>query len=416
MPFAPPAKVGRALHTYAGVGAGVALLGTALVTLLRFPSAAQATQLVPPGTQPNVTAQPGTPPAGAVVITDDANAKQLVKREPPGTSFVIASGTHMLFSVIPQAGDRFYAQPGAVLDGAHIAITAFKPPHGATADNVAIIGSSAADPLVIEDYGKSQHSQTGAVQTNSQSPAPGVYSTGWWLQWVEVTGSSSRGISLSNDMVVLQCKVIDNDRLGIGGGGNGVTIVDSVVSDNGLHVAHKGWEAGGIKTIADNVLIADDQIDGNGAPGIWTDSGATDVAALNNHLSGNTYGVRVEISHDVTIAANTIVNSAQQSVLVIASSDVTVRANALDGNFGGIIVGGVGRYNKTGIHLDDVYVDNNSVVDSGATGLHQTPPAGTTIQFDYDHFVGGHLQWDGHRITLSELQALGQERHGTWAQ
>ena len=78
---------------------------------------------------------------------------------------------------------------------------------------------------------------------------------------------------LSNDMVVLQCKVIDNDRLGIGGGGNGVTIVDSVVSDNGLHV-DKGWEAGGIKTIADNVLIADDQIDGNGAPGIWTDSGA----------------------------------------------------------------------------------------------------------------------------------------------
>jgi parallel beta-helix repeat protein len=357
-----------------------------------------------------------TAPAGAVLITDTTNAKRIVDREPPGTSFVIASGTHPLFSVIPLAGDRFYAQPGAVLDGQYTAITAFKPPHGGTADDVAVIGSSEADPLVIEDYGKSHHSQTAAVQTESQSPAPGVYSTGWWLQWVEVTDNSSRGISVSDDMVVLQCKVVGNDRLGIGGGGDGVTITGSLVADNGLYVSDKGWEAGGIKTVADDVLIKDNQINGNGAPGIWTDSGATNVDALDNHLSGNRYGVRVEISNHVSVAGNTIANSQQQSVLVIASQNVTVHANTITGNFGGIIVGGVGRYNKTGIHLNDVYVNDNNVVDSGATGLHQTPPPGTVIRFDYDHFVGGHLQWDGHRVTLDQLQAMGEERHGTFGQ
>jgi parallel beta-helix repeat protein len=369
---------------------------------------------VPPGTLATLTAQSSAPPAGAVLITDGANAKQLVHRDPPGTSFVIATGTHSLFSVVPQAGDRFYAQPGAVLDGAHAAITAFKPPHGGTADNVAVIGASQGSPLVIENYGKSQHSQTAAVQTYSQSPAPGVYSTGWWLQWVEVTGSSSRGVSLSDHMVVLQCRIVDNDRLGIGGGGNGVTIAGTVVNDNGIDVSDKGWEAGGIKTIADNVLIANDLIEGNGAPGIWTDSGATDVLMTGNHLSGNTYGVRVEISNRVSVTGNTIVRSAQQSVLVIASQNVTVRANRIMGNFGGIIVGGVGRYNKTGIHLNQVFVDHNTITNSGANGLHQVPPPGTVIRFDYDHYTGGHLQWFGHRVTLNQLQALGQERHGTW--
>jgi hypothetical protein len=402
------------------MGAAVVMLGLSFgLASGSDPVPAQATvvtPLTPPGTVANPTPRSSNPPGGAVVIADDVNAKRLVEREPPGTSFVIATGIHELFSVIPLAGDTFYAQPGAVLDGIHMAITAFKPPHGGTANNVAVIGSSASDPLVIENYGKSTHSQTAAVQTYAQSPAPGIYSSGWWLQWVKVTGSSSRGISVSDDMVVLQCQAVGNERLGIGGGGNGVTVDDSVISGNGLTVAHKGWEAGGIKTVADNVLIENNQIAGNGAPGIWTDGGATDVIAVDNHLTGNTYGVRVEISHQVNVNGNTIVKSAQQSILVIASSDVTVRANTIDGNFGGIIVGGVGTYNKTGIHLDDVYVNHNTIIDSGATGLHQTPPAGTVIDFDYDRFVGGHLQWDGHRITLAALQALGEERHGQWTQ
>jgi parallel beta-helix repeat protein len=414
VPPAPPAKEFRALHTEAVSLAVLALLGALFLVGGSPADASKPSPPVPAGTQMNVTPISSTPPTGAVLIGVAANAKRLVDKSPPGTAFVISAGTHSLFSVIPQPGDRFFAQAGAVLDGAHTAITAFKPPHGGTADNVEVIGASRADPLVIENYGRSQHSQTGAIQTFSQSPAPGVYSTGWWVQWVEVTGSSSRGMSVSNHMVVLQCRIVDNDRLGIGGGGNGITIDDTVVSDNGIDVTRKGWEAGGIKTVADNVLIENDEIDGNGAPGIWTDSGATNVVAVGNHLSGNTYGVRVEISNQVRLAQNTIVKTAQQSILVIASQNVTVTANTIEDNFGGIIVGGVGRYNKTGIHLNRVFVNHNHIADSGATGLHQVPPAGTVIRFDYDDYVGGHLQWFGHRVTLSQLQALGQERHGTW--
>jgi hypothetical protein len=391
----------------------VTLFGaTALQLTTVEPGGAAST--IPPGTVANPSPLSATPPAGAVPIPVGANARTLVAKEPPGTSFLITTGTHLLFTVVPQADDHFYAQPGAVLDGAHLAVTAFKPPHGGSADGVEVIGASEADPMVIEDYGTSTHSQTAAVQTFSQSPAPGVYSSGWWLQWLDITGNASRGVSVSDDMVVLQCHVDSNTRLGIGGGGNGVTVDESDVSDNGITVADKGWEAGGIKTVADNVLLENNTIDGNGAPGIWTDSGATDIMALSNHLADNTYGIRVEISNGVSLTGNSIIGSTQQSILVIASENVTVAANRLDDNFGGIIVGGVGRYNKTGIHLTRVTVNHNRIVNSGATGIHQVPLPGTVIKFDYDTYIGGHLQWFGHHITFAQLQALGQERHGTW--
>ncbi len=362
---------------------------------------------------PNATPLSSTPPPGAVPIGDDDNAEKIVRHLPGGTAFVLAAGVHPLFSVMPLPGDQFFAQPGAVLDGEHAVLTAFKVPHGSTADNVHILGASESQPLIIEDYGKVPHSQVGAVQTNSQSPTP-VYSSGWWLQWVEVTGSSARGISLSDDMVILQCNVVGNGRLGIGGAGSGETIIDTTVSQNGLTVGHRGWEAGGIKATGSNVLIAHDRIDGNGAPGVWTDGGATGVVVQDNQMSANRFGIRVEISDHVTVASNAIQQSQQQSILVIASANVTVIHNTLTDNFGGIIVGGVGTVNKTGIHLGNVQVTGNTVVDSGATGLHQTPPPGTSISFNDDRFVGGHLQWDGHGISFGALQALGQERHGTW--
>lgn len=388
----------------------------AAVSLTCSPPAAgttPATVAAPLGTEPDATPISSTPPPGAILIGDGDNAEKIVRHLPAGSAFVLASGVHPLFSVIPLDGDRFFAQPGAVLDGGHAVLTAFKVPHGGTADNVQILGASRSQPLIIENYGKVPHSQVGAVQTNSQTPIP-VYSSGWWLQWVEVTGSSARGISLSNDMVVLQCAVVGNGRLGIGGAGSGATIIDTTISQNGLAVARRGWEAGGIKATGANVLITRDRINDNGAPGIWTDGGASNVVIQGNQLTGNRFGIRIEISDHVTLASNSITQSQQQAILVIASSNVTVMKNSLSSNFGGIIVGGVGTVNKNGIHLDRVRVTGNSVINSGASGLHQTPPPGTVISFDNDHFVGGHLQWDGHGISLSSLQALGQERHGSW--
>jgi parallel beta-helix repeat protein len=215
-------------------------------------------------------------------------------------------------------------------------------------------------------------------------------------------------------MVIVGCRIVGNARLGIGGGGNGITIADNVISDNGLTVGRRGFEAGGLKTIAHNVLITGNQIDGNGAPGVWTDGGATDVQIRNNKLTGNRFGIRVEISNNVSVERNAITTSQQQAVLVIASAGVVVTKNAILDDFGGVIVGGVGTYGPDGVHLGPVSVTDNTITDSGTTGLHQRPPPGTVIRFDGNHYVGEHLQWDGHGVSFTALQALGQEYHGTW--
>ena len=188
----------------------------------------------------------------------------------PGTSFILTSGTHQLFSVIPLPGDALNGQPGTVLDGEHTVLTAFKVPHGGTADGVQIIGASPSSPLVVEDYGKNSHSQVGAIQSNSQTPTPRPFQRS-----LAPVGGGDRQL-LTGDLGVRRHGHlpvpgrVERTARGIGGGGNGVTIDQSTVSDNGLTVNRLGWEAGGIKTVASNVLIEHDTISGNGAPGIWT--------------------------------------------------------------------------------------------------------------------------------------------------
>ena len=58
---------------------------------------------------------PGDPP---IPIEPGAVASAVVAAAPPGSSFVFTPGTHRLVEVMPRDGDRFTAEPGAVLNGA----------------------------------------------------------------------------------------------------------------------------------------------------------------------------------------------------------------------------------------------------------------------------------------------------------
>jgi parallel beta-helix repeat protein len=349
-----------------------------------------------------------------VDLEPNSNIQAVVNAYPDGAAFLLTTGLYNGFTVTPKAGDRFYADPGVILDGGNRLDSAFRgPPRGAV-DGVELIGASPANPLVIQHYGTKSHSQIAAVQTSSQTSGGPVYGNDWRLQWVEVTSNLARGISLSNQMLVVDCQISSNGRLGIGGGGSGVTLAGNVVNDNGVGVAHKGWEAGGIKTVARNVLIDDNTIAGNGAPGIWTDSGATNVTIRQNHLSSNWFGMQIEISRNVSITANEISNSQQQAILVVASDGVRISNNSISDNHQGIIIGGSTRTGPAGIRLGNVQVDHNTLDDTGGNGLHQPVLSGTKISFDWDHYVGSHVQWNGSPVTFARLQAMGQELHGTF--
>ena len=98
----------------AGLLVGVLALGAGAAGASTRPVAS------PPGTQPNAAPRPSTPPPNAVPIGVDDDAKRVVAEHPAGTSFVLLSGKHELFSVVALAGDRFFAQAGTVLDGGHV--------------------------------------------------------------------------------------------------------------------------------------------------------------------------------------------------------------------------------------------------------------------------------------------------------
>lgn len=76
---------------------------------------------------------PATAPAGAVVVSAGTNSvTDATYRSPPGTTFWLAPGAHLLGSggdvysqVIPKDGNRYIGAPGAILDGQNVARYAF---------------------------------------------------------------------------------------------------------------------------------------------------------------------------------------------------------------------------------------------------------------------------------------------------
>lgn len=366
---------------------------------------------------------PVNPPAGAVPITPGADAEQLVQSHRPGTSFLIESGVHPGFSVVPLSGDRFYAQAGAVLDGEQTTTEAFagvskKIP----SDDVGIIGQSLASPLIIENYTDRGQSQIGTIDTASRLIGPNgepIQSSGWQLRYLEVTASYSRGITLSNGMVLMDCLVTGNGRLGIGGGGTGIRIEDNTITDNGIGVSRPGFEAGGIKTVGDDVLITDNSITGNGAAGIWTDVDASSVQITSNQVSNEPTGIHVEISHGVTVSDNQVTNDTNNGILISTSDHVTVTGNKLQDDGDGILANGAERgVSKKGVARSLTYltVRDNTVVDSGSTGVTSTVLPSDHINFNGDQYTGGTFVWSGTTVTFDQWRHEGQERRGTYEQ
>jgi hypothetical protein len=337
----------------------------------------------------------------------------IVGDAPAGSAFVLNSGVHLGFSVVPKSGDHFYAQVGAVLDGEHQVVSAFHITPRAIANDVVITGPSAESLLVIRNYGSNPQSQIGAVQPSTQVKGIVTRAAGWMLQFLDVEADSSRGLSLADSMTIANSHVEANGRLGIGGGGSGITIVNDVISDNGVEASRKGFEAGGIKTVGHDVDIRQDQLLDNGAAGVWTDSGASDVTVTDSILRGDQVGVQVEISEDVTVQQNTIDASQDQAVLVVASARVSVVDNTLSDNHGGIIVGGVRRTGPSGIALGAIEVNGNTVLNSGVTGVDQPLLPGMAVKFADDRYTNERFTWNGRRVTFAQWQALGQEAGGS---
>lgn len=356
-----------------------------------------------------------------------ANAQSIVNAEPAGTTFVITSGDHFGFRVMPKPGDTFMGEQGAVLDGGGLAANAFYV-NSSLPGNVTIEGAGPSELMVVTNYLDNTQAQTGSIQpTNGSSNR----AKNWVLQWIEVAGSYSRGVTVSDNMVVNGCLIDHNGRLGIGGIGNNVLIENSQIAYNNTQNVTSGFEEGGAKLSGTSGLVVQDNyIHDNTGPGLWTDMDAIYSTVTGNVIANNTgEGVLNEISHDTVISNNWVTSNSVAShnwlwgsgILISTSDNATVWGNILVGDGNGI--SGIQQNRGSGPYgvrlLANLYVQDNSVVDSGITGVAESG-GGTDVywrnnRYVHDSYQGEAFAWMNTRdLSWHAWNGYSQDVTGSW--
>jgi hypothetical protein len=362
-----------------------------------------------------------------VLIPVGANAQALVDAYPPGSVFVVASGVHLGFRVAPKAGDSFVGQPGAVLDGGGLVANAFYVTSALPA-NVTVSGSSASDLMVVRNYLDNAQEQVGSIQPIVSTKSRADH---WTLQWLEVTGSYSRGITTSDDMTITGCLVDHNGRLGIGGTGRNVVVSGNEISYNDTRDVASGYERGGAKLSGTSGLVFEGNfVHDNIGPGVWTDMDAIFGTISNNRIVNNyDAGVLNEISHYTVVSGNWISGNGVAShpwlfgagIVASTSDNLQAYGNVVDGNGNGIT--GVQQNRGSGPYgvrlLQNLAVQDNAVVNSGTTGVGEDTGDlsvfSRNLRYVSDSYQGGRFSWMGHgNLSWPVWRGFGQDPGGSW--
>ena len=269
----------------------------------------------------------------------------------------------------------------------------------------------------------------------------GEESTDWVVDGNTVWLNSGVGITIGNGMQVINNRVVRNGQLGVSGIGDNVLVQNNEIAFNNYAHYDPGWEAGGTKFVKTNHLkIIGNSVFNNIGPGLWSDIDNIDVTYSRNIVVGNaSAGIFHEISYDALIENNVVkfnnptpadwLYGAQ--ILISSSRNVEVTGNQVavsaSGGNGITIIQqdrGTGAYGdhlsiQNNIHDNTIYHLGVSGMD-GAAGNWDTGDfyADGNNHFDFNHYFvldASHAYWGWNNAdrTWAELQAEGQEQHGS---
>lgn len=183
----------------------------------------------------------------------------------------------------------------------------------------------------------------------------------------------------ADDLVLDGLKVSDNAYMGVSAIGDRITIRNTASLDNGhlgmhAHLSRDltiesatllgnnrehfdAWHAaGGVKiTETTGFAMTDSLVAGNDGPGIWTDLDASRVRIARNLVVDNSRsGIEIELSFDVVVVDNTVLDNGEAGVWVLESSGTEVWHNALFGNMRDVWVedGPRSDVNDVGVHAN----------------------------------------------------------------
>jgi len=223
-----------------------------------------------------------SPPAGAVVIEPAHDAvQQATAKNPAGTTFWLAPGTHTLADdefgqVLPKNGNVYLGAPGAVLDGRDINRYAFT----GEAKDVVLRG------LTVRNFGAPR--DEGVVNHDSGD--------GWVIENNTIENNRGAAVMAGNGQVLRGNCLRDNGQYGMNAYKRG-GLADLVVEGNEITGNNTDdWETltpgcgctGGAKFWAvDGADIRDNWVHHNRGAGLWADTNNNDFLIEHNLFEAN---------------------------------------------------------------------------------------------------------------------------------
>jgi Right handed beta helix region len=326
--------------------------------------------------EPNVPSAPD-PPTTVVPVHPGQSIQAAVTAHSPATTFLILAGRHVRQSVEPKSENIFRCEPGAVLDGEMVTPYAFAKGKAPYPGNVQIVGCR------ITRY--TPPSQMGAITASGYTASDGA--TGWVVDSCEVDHNSSVGIRLGHRMRVRGSNIHHNGQLGLSGVGDSILVESTEVAYNNPTAVGFGFEAGGTKfVLTTGLVLRNNFVHHNQGPGLWTDIDNDGYLIERNRVEDNLQeGIVTEVSYLGVIRDNTVRRNGLEDsrrtvwlwgagIAIVASSNVEVSGNILEGNAHGIVAiqqtrgsGRLGPY-----VVQNLWVHDNSVTQSsGMTGAVQ---------------------------------------------
>lgn len=252
---------------------------------------------------------PARPPAGAVMVTPDHNLMVAAEDEPPGTTFWLTRGTHVLgpgefTQVVTKDRQRFVGAPGAILDGRHQNSYAFT----STADGVHI------EHLTIQNFGTSIEDNPSEAVVNHDG------GKGWVIRHNTIRWNAGAGVFLGSRSTLAHNCLQENGQYGFTTGsarhvlvrsneiaGNNTADWEGLQEGCGCTGGGKFWETR-------DATVVDNWVHDNQGAGVFVDTNNVGFLVAGNLIADNTdAGLIYETSYNAEIRGNTFVRNALES-------------------------------------------------------------------------------------------------------
>jgi parallel beta-helix repeat protein len=238
-----------------------------------------------------------------------------------------------------------------------------------------------------------RHSNISAFVQQGAAVELGPYSVleGCDVQWTDFAGVSLG--YLQTGAQVFNSNISNNGNSGINGPGSyAFRVANTTMNNNNYRNFNPLWHAGGLKaTTKAYGKVEGNEVAGNNGSGIWFDyaNGGQAIVVRNNFIYDNgpvDSAVFVEVSRNVEVSNNLIVNNARRGVYLSGSDNTRVFNNTIYGTRGyaGIELGGLPRAGAT-LTGNRVY---NNIVSHGSSryDLIMMPPNGAGIADNTSNF------------------------------